>query len=375
VAVDDERPRKELTENYLPFVLRIWERFVRFFFQKLLMRNDGIIGKVKNIFYRFEFQGAGAVGNKPHVHSGITLFDEPDTVSAKHISCHSQLFFSRLFRGDYDILHADGIVTDIDDYQRWQYLVSCVNVHDCNAAQYLCLKARKAQDKKICRYHRQPVTTLDVTNGVWFSEIPNPDDVYALLQEMGLAHRGHNGLYGAESGEQWFLDESLRVGMWHYCTRQDEFFLSSIPMVPAICRSLTNVDVCDWKFKVSYLVKYISGKEEHQLVDVSGTRELTELKSRTKDPAHEKITGCRKTVEEKQKQKVNLAREICLAEVMWFNLGLPYTFCNADFVHVSTLPLENRVGIINRNSNMSKRLSGYSVHDISPVKGMSIFFN
>ena len=49
------------------------------------MRNDTIVGKVKNIFYRFEFQGARAVGNKPHVHSGITLYEEPDIVFAKRI--------------------------------------------------------------------------------------------------------------------------------------------------------------------------------------------------------------------------------------------------------------------------------------------------
>jgi len=47
------------------------------------MRNDVVVGKVKNVFYPFEFQGAGAVGKKPHVHSGKTLFDELDIVSGR----------------------------------------------------------------------------------------------------------------------------------------------------------------------------------------------------------------------------------------------------------------------------------------------------
>lgn len=119
---------------------------------------------------------------------------------------------------------------------------------------------------------------------------------------MGLAYRGHNGKYGHEASEQWFVDESLQAGKWHYFARQDEFFLSTIPMVSAICRSSTNVDMCDRKFQVSYLVKYISGKEERQLVDVAGTKEMTEVKATTED--HEKITSNR------------MAREICLAEVV-----------------------------------------------------------
>ncbi len=43
------------------------------FLQELVMRNDTIIGKVKHMFNRYEFQGAGAKGNKPHVHCGILL--------------------------------------------------------------------------------------------------------------------------------------------------------------------------------------------------------------------------------------------------------------------------------------------------------------
>jgi len=61
-SVFADEVESDLTDNFLPFILRAWERFVRFFLQELIMKNDTIIGKVKNIFYRFEFQGAGAKG-------------------------------------------------------------------------------------------------------------------------------------------------------------------------------------------------------------------------------------------------------------------------------------------------------------------------
>jgi len=52
--------------------------------------------------------------------------------------------------------------------------------------------------------------------------------------------------------------------------------------------------MCDRHFQVSYLVKYVSGKEEHQLVDVAGSKTIDEVKVTPEDHAHEKISGCKK---------------------------------------------------------------------------------
>jgi len=68
---------------------------------------------------------------------------------------------------------------------------------------------------------------------------------------------------GSDSGKQWKVDDLLLAWKWHYFARQDELFLSTIPKLSAIYRLSTNIDVFDQKFQVSYLVKYISGKEEH----------------------------------------------------------------------------------------------------------------
>lgn len=101
----------------------------------------------------------------------------------------------------------------------------------------------------------------------WFEPFAMPygDTVYELLAEMGLARK---------EGDEWLVqDESMVAGKWHYPARFDgEFFLATIPLVSAICCSSTNVDRCDPHFHVSYLIKYISGKEEHQHVSVAGTK-------------------------------------------------------------------------------------------------------
>jgi len=86
LAAGDEEKERELTDAYLPFMLRTWERFVRVLLQELVMRNDNIMGKVHHMFYRFEFQDAGSQGNKPFVHMGETLEEEPEQTSLSHIT-------------------------------------------------------------------------------------------------------------------------------------------------------------------------------------------------------------------------------------------------------------------------------------------------
>lgn len=99
-------------------------------------------------------------------------------------------------------------------------------------------------------------------------------------------------------------------------------------------------------------MKYISGKEEHQMVDVAGTRTPSEIQVTTEEHAHEKITSCKKLADKKlESSKSHLGREVSLCEVVWFILRFEYAHCTASFVHAATLPLENRVGIMHRKKN------------------------
>lgn len=45
----------DLTVSFLPVILRTWQRFVRLLLEELIMRNSSIVGRVKHMFYRFEF--------------------------------------------------------------------------------------------------------------------------------------------------------------------------------------------------------------------------------------------------------------------------------------------------------------------------------
>jgi len=98
-------------------------------------------------------------------------------------------------------------------------------------------------------------------------------------------------------------------------------------------------------------------------------QKTTEVKVTTQEHAHEKISGCKKMQSNKQKQNSHMGREICLAEIVWFLLDHPYSYCNSNFVHVPTLPLESRIGVINKFKRTSKFLAGSSADDIFAVRG------
>ena len=69
------------------------------------MLNDNIIGKVKHLFYRFEFQGVGALANKTHDHCGVILQVEPVDVTVGRICCDNVVFYISVYGADYDTMH------------------------------------------------------------------------------------------------------------------------------------------------------------------------------------------------------------------------------------------------------------------------------
>ena len=366
-ANGDEKKLEELTDSYLPFVLRAWDRFVGLFVLELLLRNDSIVGKVQNLFGRFEWQGAKAPGNKCHFHCGITLAPEPIEITTSRICCSSREFHGPLYGTDYETLLRLGVVRDEVDFDSWCNVVAYVNHHDCNRAQGRCMKATNAEGDKVCRYRRQPPfnTSPSGNTGAWFTPIalPYPEETYRLLMEMGLAHKEQDPWY---EPEHWVLHECLAAGKWNYRSDSDEFFLASIPLVSAILRSSTNVEKCDFFFQTSYLLKYIASKEEHQLTSVSGTKDINNVIVSTEEHAHEKITNCARIVQQKEKKNAHLGREVTLSECVWFVLGMPYTMCTAEFIHTPTLPVENRAAVLLRHKH-SKEFLNKEDNSIIPI--------
>ena len=224
------------------------------------MHNDQIVGKVENLFYRFEFQSSGSKGNKPHIHCGISLVEDDELQTAGRISCLSLHFFSKVYGADFETLEKARLVKDRWDYELWKDLVGILQHHSCVMNNNRCHKAKDSEGNSICRFPRQHAMNLYDDYRGWLEEIPMPytEEIYVILGLIGLADKVPATW---NKPERWTLDESLRGGKWNYMAKNDEHFVPTIPLLSVICRSLTNVEKTNRKFQTSYLLKYISEKE------------------------------------------------------------------------------------------------------------------
>ncbi len=175
----------------------------------------------------------------------------------------------------------------------------------------------------------------------------------------------HHGYYNAEQtavldsiglvkdGE---VEDCLVGGRWHLAHVSERNMVSTVPLLFAICRSTTNVKICDERFNHAYLSKYAAGKE---------TRRPVDLKSEIDDPTgykemgwtviekeftNEKINGIRRFYEKKESEKEKeegtfAARQVSLTEQVWYSLGFPYVGTNITFVHIPTGPAHTRTAI------------------------------
>ena len=110
-----------------------------------------------------------------------------------------------------------------------------------------------------------------------------------------------------------------------------------------------NCLLCDRVISAAYLAKYAAGVEERATVTVGGSTDSTVIVS-VKKMANIKISGARLAAEKDAATSEHF-RLVALSECLWTILELPYVHTSYDSIHVCTLPLEHRGGIIKTQSS------------------------
>jgi hypothetical protein len=157
------------------------------------------------------------------------------------------------------------------------------------------------------------------------------------------------------------LDPCLEAGNWHYPAPKqlDGKIIPTVPLVAIMMRCCSNVQACDNRFRVSYLVKYTVGKEPRKKTILKGTKNPQEVIAEPSPfgSVNEKLYSVQKRMKEEQKklkkdQQHNIL-EVALTEMIWFLCNFAYTHANTCFVHINTLPPEYRSSY--RQSNIINR--------------------
>ena len=114
-------------QNYAVILCCAWERTIRYFWNYIQFSPEQPLGHVKTAWMMFEFQSAGALGKKPHVHGGITLHTEPKDVTLSRICCCMKDFFTASAHTDLKHLLESGITPQLEDFIRLHSLASHVS--------------------------------------------------------------------------------------------------------------------------------------------------------------------------------------------------------------------------------------------------------
>ena len=124
--------------------------------------------------------------------------------------------------------------------------------------------------------------------------------------------------------------------------------LPTIPKLLAYFKSSTNVQVTDNRFQKTYLANYAAGKEENRSVEVIVGRGK-EVQMKGGKIRNEKLASTPKVHAQ--------VREICYPELVCNNLGFEYVWSNVDFVHLTTLPLEYRTGVMKARATTHSKVN------------------
>jgi hypothetical protein len=246
------------------------------------------------------------------------------------------------FKTDEVSLKRQGLIDEDFTFTDMMSL-SKLQQHSCELTNGRCMRRDKEGNER-CRVPVHPSSDKNYFEDL--EPFPMDEDLARILEKLGLCE--------IVEGEMVY-DEKLRSGRWHYKSDGASDHASpTIPVLLAIFKSSTNVQHCDPRFQVAYLIKYISKEENHAFVYNKNQKSMEDVALET-DTVRNMTYHSEKVAQNIQdKDKAPIGREICYQEILWNLFGFEYSETNVEFIHVSTFPPEFRGGVL-RNSRHGKQ--------------------
>lgn len=217
-----------------------------------------------------------------------------------------------------------------------------IHQHDCHRAGSRCMKRVDKKGNPMCRVPKQSKR-----------EYPCFVEARDMYDAETLATFDLLGLRKFDNG-QHVLDTNLVGGRWYYSAYSKDH--NRLPTVPALAWSMlscTNVQLCDRRFLLAYLLKYNAGQDEKSTVKLKPKHGTDIVTVDITGQQNTKITGQRYLA--KKKEKGPLIREIGTTEIAFVRTGLDYVSVPARFRHYSTASPEHRMAVLKHPRNRIPR--------------------
>jgi hypothetical protein len=356
----DKKVQMQILTAGMPSILRAWYRYVQYFWMWVMDGPDRPLGKVKSVWYRFEFQDAGAPGNKPHVHAGVTLderYIETELEKAARVTAHDQIFTSPFHGHELRDCLEKNIVQNVQEYIDLREFIRQVQTHNCAMANFRCMKRRDENGHLVCRVARQKLRIapeFELARNVYDQESLRKLHILGLAEEIVEL-------------DEIRPDSELLGGKYGYQS-PGGLILPTVASIAWSCRASTNVQKCDRKFLMSYLLKYNAGKDEKAQIRFFAKPDSDVVRTQSLGFRNIKITS-QKLLAEKENAKLHpLAREIGMPEMLFVLSNLQYVHSSVQFVHVPTFPPEHRMAV-RKNPKKIKRISSDGRLNVVVLRG------
>lgn len=354
----------ELQTAFAPMYNRLFDRVVRLYMHMLEHSPESPIPGIKHMFWRYEYQaqkGASA-GSMAHVHCGIALTEEEKARTLARICCLQNDFFSPVYGTDFDILKEQGFVKDDEEFlNEFQRFMPRVLAHDCRKDKRRCHPNKAGK----CTYPKHPAADL---NSYETRPMLYDAECLKIFMELGyIVDIDHPMILQLISGELKACSERIQGRKYHYVASKGKTMSPCIPRIWCWWRSSANVIACDVKFSLAYLLKYVTGKETHNIVDVKSDGKRAKLEEEQQQAL--KRTRVRMLQEEirKKVKKSDNALSLCFHEMVQNLLDISYFYCSAEFQHPSTHAPEFRSGALKKSSTRSRRNPDGTIGEIPTV--------
>ena len=331
---------QELIQNAMVIILRSWYRFAEHFFNYLKNSHEMPLGKITSLWYRFEWQSQTSAGNLPHIHGGITLdkTNETEQNIISRIKNRPEAFWTDEDHTSYDEALRRGLVENFDDYIQQKLNIEKWSQHDCKNSQYRCKKRTGPDGKTYCRVPLHP-------NNFW-NTIHEKEDLFSE-ETLGIMREG-----GIDTND---MPSQLRAHSFNYANTGYRRGIPIIPYLSLIVKSSTNVQRCDSRFCLAYVVKYASATDEKRDIIIEQSKENENMVTIShKELFNEKINAARYAHNrEKNKEQSTdpVAKEIGFTEMIWFILNLDYIKNDFKYIYVNCNSSEQRSALL-KNKNV-----------------------
>ena len=340
---------KAAVKAEMVILTRAWERASKALMRYIEHSPEQPLGQVTQLWYRYEFQTTA--GNLPHIHAVIwTDENNHEFAVQRRIVCSG-----KAIRNEIQNLQQFSKPLPQNEKDRIFKLAIAIQSHDCSKANFRCHKKTRDDGTLICRVPIYPASHIYSYMPI---RAPQSKEALLLMQQLDLAYPR----VGVD--DDYDVCSSLKGGKFMYPADIGEHLSPLNICLFRLTKSSMNVQVSDRYLCARYIAKYAAGIEERATSKIVSANTNDSLAVNVQRIHNKKISGVTVGLNnsKERKQRHVEAQNICLTESIWFVLNFPYVYCSKEFVRCSTLPRENRGGIVKRRE---KEGPGFETNELS----------